>query len=214
MLSNDLREEISTGSGGSGAPRGAASPRPATRTTRWSDDKAGVVTALKTTHGTANEGSIRYEKHSDTFVCPAGQRLHHFHQRRGHWEYRAKRGVCAACPLRSQCTRDKSGRTLKRYEYQEALDKARQQSHSEAARQDRRRRQWFKERHFAEVAVLHGFKRARWRGWWCQSIQDLLMATPHNLKILVRKTHSRLDRFSKSLSDSRRRGSLIGGVSK
>lgn len=233
-------------------------PSPCYKNHRVVDDKAGVVTALKTTHGTANEGNelmgmleqhhqrtgqrpctavadscygdianmvalaqagitahvadlgsrmvnarslgiypadaFAYDKPTDTFVCPAGQRLHrhHFHQRRGHWEYRTKRGVCAGCPLRSQCTRDKSGRTLKRHEHQELLDHARRQSHSEAAREDRRRRQWFQERNFAEAAVLHGFKRARWRGLWRQSIQDLLIATLQNLKILIRRQFWRL----------------------
>jgi hypothetical protein len=75
------------------------------------------------------------------------------------------------------------------------MEEARRQSHSEAAREDRRRRQWFQERNFAEAAVLHGFKRARWRGLWRQSIQDLLIATLQNLKVLVRKHFWRLCRM-------------------
>lgn len=235
-------------------------PSPCYKNHRVVDDKAGVVTALKTTHGIANDGNelmalleqhqqrtrrkpsiavadscygdianlvalaqagisahvadlgsrmvnarsagiypaeaFKYDQHSDTFLCPAGERLHrhHFHQRRGHWEYRPKRGVCAGCSLRSQCTRDKAGRTLKRHEHQELLEQARRQSHSEAAREDRRRRQWFQERNFAEAAVLHGFKRARWRGLWRQSIQDMLIATLQNLKILARALLWRLCR--------------------
>ena len=55
----------------------------------------------------------------------------------------SKRGTCASCRLRQFCTRDKNGRTLKRYAGQELLDKARQQSHSPQARSDRMRRQWF-----------------------------------------------------------------------
>ena len=222
------------------------------------DDKAGVVTAVKTTDGVANEGAelmgmlqqhkertgrksatavadscygdtanlvalaqagiqahvadlrsrmnlvrskgifppedFAYDAGSDTFTCPASEPLHrhHFHARRSHWEYRAKRGVCAACPLRSQCTRDKSGRTLKRHLHQELLDQARTQSHSEAARADRKRRQWFQERNFGEAATMHGFKRARWRGLERQSIQDLLIATIQNLKVMARRSFRRL----------------------
>ena len=221
------------------------------------DDKAGVVTAVKTTHGVANEAAemmgmldqheehtgqkvatavadscygdtanlvalaqagiqahvadrrsrmnlvrskgifppeaFTYDAESNTYTCPAGEHLyqHHFHQRRSHWEYRTKRGVCAACPLRSECTRDKSGRTLKRHLHQELLDGARAQSHSEAAREDRKRRQWFQERNFGEAATMHGFKRARWRGLEKQSIQDMLIATIQNLKIMVRRSFRR-----------------------
>ncbi|HEY5743182.1 MAG TPA: hypothetical protein VIS99_11635, partial [Terrimicrobiaceae bacterium] len=55
------------------------------------------------------------------------------------------------------------------------------------ARSDRQRRQWFQERNFGEAAVLHGFKRARWRGLWKQSIQDYLIAAIQNFKIIARR---------------------------
>jgi len=130
-----------------------------------------------------------YDKATDTFVCPARERLHrhHFNARRGYFEYRPKAGVCASCPLRSACTRDKAGRTIKRYEHQELLDRARQQSHSDWGRLDRRRRQWLQERNFGEAAVDHGFKRARWRGLERQALQDILIATIQNLRILARR---------------------------
>ncbi len=54
--------------------------------------------------------------------------------------------------------------------------------------EDRKRRQWFQERNFGEAAVMHGVKRARWRGLEKQSIQDLLIATIQNLKILGRRS--------------------------
>ena len=227
-------------------------PAPSYKVHRVVDDKEGVITAVKTTHGTANEGNelmdmiarhekttrqrvqtavgdscygdtanlvalaqagirahvadlrsrlvnaraegiypadaFRYDVASDTFICPAGEKLkrHHFHHGRRHWEYRPARGVCATCPLRTQCTRDKSGRTLKRHEHQALLDQARSQSHSEAARADRKKRQWLAERSFAVGAVFHGMKRARWRRQWRQSIQDLLIASVQNLKLLAR----------------------------
>ena len=119
---------------------------------------------------------------------PSQNRLRptHFVARRGYYEYRPKRGTCSGCRLREFCTRDQNGRTLKRYAGQELLDKARQQSHSPQARSDRKRRQWFQERNFAEAAVQHGFKRARWRGLWRQSIQDYLIAAIQNLRIIAK----------------------------
>ena len=131
-----------------------------------------------------------YDAASDIYQCPAGQQLyrHHFHHQRGYHEYRTKSGVCAACPLQEQCTRSKTGRSINRYPEQELLDQAREQSHSEAAKLDRKRRQWFQERNFAEASTQHGYKRARWRGLWRQTIQDQIIATLQNLKILIRNT--------------------------
>lgn len=130
-----------------------------------------------------------YDKTTDTFLCPAKERLHrhHFNSRRGYYEYRPKAGVCASCVLRSACTRDKAGRTIKRYKDQELLDRAREESHSDQGRSDRKRRQWLQERSFGEAAVDHGFKRARWRGLARQHVQDILIAAIQNLRILARR---------------------------
>jgi hypothetical protein len=144
--------------------------------------------------GIYDPSEFRYRKETDTYTCPAEQELkrHHYNAGRGYYEYRTAKGTCDSCSLRSCCTRDKTGRTLKRYAGQEFLDRARRQSHSKAARRDRKRRQWFQERNFGEAAVCHGFKRARWRGLERQNIQDLLIAALQNLKILARKTLLRL----------------------
>ena len=129
-----------------------------------------------------------YHRRRDVFICPAGKQLYRrkFYTNRGHYEYMARAGVCAACRLRSQCTRSKLGRTLKRHPDQQLLDRARRQAASRAAKLDRRRRQHLQERNFADAANNHGFKRARWRGLWRQRIQDLLIATLQNLRILIR----------------------------
>ena len=130
-----------------------------------------------------------YDAKKDTFTCPAGRKLykHHYHHQRGYHEYRAAEGVCARCRLAHLCTRAKKGRTLNRYPEQELLDRARRQSNGPSAVRDRKRRQWFQERNFAEAATEHGFKRARWRGLQKQTIQDQLIAAIQNLKILIRK---------------------------
>jgi transposase len=131
-----------------------------------------------------------YDPQTDTYRCPAGQTL----TRRKHktqrlaYEYACPAAICRECSMRSQCTRAQGGsaRTIKRHYGQEAIDLARQQSHSRAARRDRRRRQWLMEGSFGDAATHHGFKRARWRRLWRQRIQDLLIATVQNLRTLVR----------------------------
>jgi transposase len=131
-----------------------------------------------------------YDPASDTYHCPAGQTLtrrRHKKQRQA-YEYACAASTCKACSMRGQCTRAKgaTARTIKRHYDQEAIDAAREQSHSRAAKRDRRRRKWRMEGSFGDAATHHGFKRARWRLLWRQQIQDLLIATVQNLRTLLR----------------------------
>jgi transposase len=134
------------------------------------------------------ESAFTYQPKDNTYLCPAGQimqarRLHWFKRT---WEYHLPKEVCAACELRSQCTRAKvQGRTIHRHEHQELLDRARQQAHSPEARKDRQRRQVIIEQSFADAANNHGFKRSRWRRLWRQQIQDYLIAAIQNIRILL-----------------------------
>ena len=132
---------------------------------------------------------FKYDESGDTYKCPAGRLLyrHHFNGHRGYYDYRTRPGVCAHCRLATHCTRSKAGRSLNRYPDHHLLERARRQSHGPTAQRDRRRRQWLQERNFAEATTQHGFKRARWRGLSKQTIQDQLIATLQNLKILLRK---------------------------
>jgi transposase len=146
---------------------------------------------LVRSQGIFAESAFAYDAAANTYRCPAGQIMKAGPPRlgRGTMEYRAPRGTCARCALRPQCTRSQSGRTLHRHQQQERLDQARSQSHSWAARQDRKRRQVLAEGSFADAANNHGFKRARWRRLWRQQIQDWLIATVQNIRILAK--HSR-----------------------
>lgn len=136
------------------------------------------------------ESAFTYNAKDDTYTCPAGQILRprrvHWYKRT--WEYCLPRKVCEACPLLRQCTRAKVyGRTIRRHEHQELLDRARQQAHSPEARRDRQRRQIVMEQSFADAANNHGFKRSRWRRLWRQQIQDYLIAAIQNIRILLRR---------------------------
>jgi len=134
-----------------------------------------------------------YDSQRDVYTCPAGQiltRRKHKKQRQA-YEYACPSSVCRACSIRQQCTRAKNGvaRTVKRHYDQESIDQAREQSHSQAAKRDRIRRKWLMEGSFGDAALQHGFKRARWRRLWRQQIQDYLIATIQNLRILARYTY-------------------------
>lgn len=130
-----------------------------------------------------------YDAARDRYTCPAGQILtrRRYLRRRQAYEYAASKTTCRDCSLRWQCTRTRHGaaRTLQRHYRQESIDAARRQSHRPAARRDRQRRMWRMEGSFGDAATRHGFKRSRWRGLWRQRIQDLLIATVQNLRLLV-----------------------------
>ena len=123
-------------------------------------------------------------------VKGAGERLSRRKQKtaRKCFEYAASASTCSTCRLRPQCTRAKgTARTIQRHDGQEAIEAARAQSHSAQAQRDRARRQWLVEGSFADAANNHGFKRARWRRLWRQQIQDYLIATIQNVRILLRQ---------------------------
>jgi hypothetical protein len=62
-------------------------------------------------HGIFPESAFVYDKASDIYRCPAGQVLkpRRMHPIRHTMEYKARAHVCAACVLRPQCTRAKTG---------------------------------------------------------------------------------------------------------
>ncbi len=138
--------------------------------------------------------AFQYDPRSNTYRCPAGQTLRprRLHPLRRTWEFIADKGVCAACALRARCTRASYGRTIKRHEHQELLDRARQEAHSPEAYRDRCRRKHLVEGSFADAANNHHFKRSRWRRLWRQQIQDFLIGTIQNIKILLWHTERRL----------------------
>jgi transposase len=132
---------------------------------------------------------FKYDAATDTFICPAGERLtrRKHKKKRQAYEYACSRDICRNCKLRKQCTRAKGGmaRTVKRHYNQEAIDIGREQSNTMAAKQDRRKRKWLMEGSFADAANNHGFNRSRWRRLWRQRIQDYMIAAVQNIRIML-----------------------------
>lgn len=141
----------------------------------------------KRREGIFPETAFQYDVATNTYTCPAGKimrprRLHPF---RRTWEYVAGKKACLECKLRSQCTRASYGRTIHRHEHQELLDQARQQAASIEGKRDRLRRKYLMEGSIADASNNHGFKRSRWRRLWRQNIQDFMIATIQNIRILI-----------------------------
>ena len=130
-----------------------------------------------------------YEEPFDRYRCPQGYYLyyHNFKKDDQLVEYRIEDAkLCAACPLRSKCTQAKMGRSVTRPIFLALVKEGQEQAKSMAGKRSRRRRQSAMEGSFAESANNHGLKRSRWRRLWRQRIQDWLIATVQNLKILIR----------------------------
>jgi transposase len=134
-----------------------------------------------------SEERFEYDGESDTYRCPGGNRLkpRSLHKNRQSRDYAASQKVCAACQLREQCTRNKSGRTIKRHLRQEELDGMREASRSARAKRDIKIRQHLMERSYAR-GTWYGFDRARWRGLWRVEIQEYLISAVQNIQVLLR----------------------------
>jgi transposase len=132
------------------------------------------------------EDRFFYDPVTDTYACPAGTQLKpkSLHTARQSRDYAAPRKVCAACQLREQCTKNKSGRTIKRHLRQDVLERMRAISRSANARYDIRTRQHLMERSFAR-GTRYGFDQARWRGLWRMRIQEYLTCAIQNMQVLI-----------------------------
>jgi transposase len=137
--------------------------------------------------GIFSEERFEYDRESDTYRCPAGNRLkpRSLHKSRQSRDYAASKKICAACDLRKQCTKNKSGRTIKRHLRQEELDRMREASRSAKAKRDIRMRQHLMERSYAR-GTWYGFDRARWRGLWRVEIQEYLISAVQNIQVLLK----------------------------
>src|SRR5438552_9954940 len=161
----------------------------------------GITTHMgEATRNTANTGrkegifgdeAFTFDPVQNIYRCPAGQILkpRRVHPVRRTLEYKAPARVCDACALRAQFTRSHHGRTVQRHENQEALNVARAQAQSFVARCNRKRRQHLMVASYADAANNHHFKRARWRRLWRQQIQDYLIASIQNVRILLKHTN-------------------------
>lgn len=136
--------------------------------------------------GIFSKQAFSYDAENDIFICPAGQSLkrRNYHKKRKHYEYIASKKACNKCKLRDQCTKAKSGRTLKRHVREDDLEHMRKQASSAESKKDIKTRQHLMERSFAR-GTRYGYKRARWRRLWRVQIQEYLTASIQNIMVLL-----------------------------
>ncbi len=132
---------------------------------------------------------FHYDAEHDVYICPAGKELHFFpsqstdRQRR----YRARAKDCHHCPLKTQCTTSKQGRSLCRSVHEDYLDRVRAYHTTEAYKKAYRKRCVWVEPLFAEAKDWHGMRRFRLRLLWRVNCEALLIASGQNLKRLLKQ---------------------------
>ena len=133
---------------------------------------------------------FQYDTSTDTYVCPAGHRLHFttYIPKDGQKRYVCKAAICSACLLKDRCISGKlKYKAIARaYEKWASDIQHRTNDHTpEYAAAMRLRRIWC-EGNFAHQKANHNLTRVRKRGLGKASVHCLLSATALNLKRMVR----------------------------
>jgi len=143
-----------------------------------------------------------YDSENDHFTCPAGHHLtRRFRSDGNRYRYAVGKRVCDACPMRSDCTENKSqGRTISRQVDQEMIDWADDCLSSSQRKRLMARRKAKAEGSFADAANNHGYKRMRWRGLDNATVQNLLIGTIQNIRKLIKPSRRSVPAQSNEMS--------------
>lgn len=138
--------------------------------------------------GVLHTERFKYDAKHDLVRCPRSRILRRKNRVKNGWLYRPRAKDCKTCPLRSQCTRAKSGvRTILIVDDYPALARARRRwpNRNAATRHAYTRHRWRVEGIHGEAKTQHGLRRAVRRGLWNVAIQAYLTAAVLNLKRLA-----------------------------
>ncbi|SDZ59599.1 Transposase DDE domain-containing protein, partial [Evansella caseinilytica] len=127
---------------------------------------------------------FRYDKASNTYVCPNGKTLtYSTTNREGYRQYHSNPADCVNCPLLSQCTNSKNRRkVMTRHVWEESKEKVREYRLSPEGKVIYKKRKETIERSFADAKELHGLRYCRLRSLKGATEQALMTATVQNIK--------------------------------
>lgn len=150
-----------------------------------------VITGQWTKKGAAErfaKDRFRYDAQADLYHCPAGQTLKPTRagvdKRRRFREYKAG-PVCRSCEVRTQCTRSRHGRTIKRYEGELIKEAMLAVLEQPRARQKYRQRSTLAEPPFAEIKDRQGLRRFHRRGLSGVRVEFALHCIAFDLKKVI-----------------------------
>lgn len=121
----------------------------------------------------------------DCFICPAGKKLmFSYYQKRGKRAplriYRCRE--CSLCPLKPQCTKGSSGRSIALYPYDKELKAMRAKLDSEEGKRIYKKRQAIVEAVFGHLKEIIGFVRFHLRGLKKVCGEFALICLAHNIR--------------------------------
>lgn len=153
-------------------------------------DKTGEVTK-QSREGKLIKSDFAYDEASDTYECPEGKVLAQVDQgvdRHGsrYRRYFAPAEACAKCPRRAECTSSKTGRSVKRYEIDDAKESMTEVLRQPAARARYNKRQGMVEPVFGDLRETQGLRRFRRRGRKKVRAEFVLHVVAYNLRRALR----------------------------
>lgn len=141
-------------------------------------------------HKPFSKENLHYNQEEDYYVCPMGQKMHNTHQSKRTTEagynqelshYQAKN--CEGCPLRGQCHKSKTNRSIERnHNLERHKEKVRRLLKSEKGIEKRKQRTADVEPVFAQLKHNNGFRRFSLKGLEKVELEFGLMAIAHNLR--------------------------------
>ena len=125
-----------------------------------------------------------YDPERDVYICPAeGLLTYKTTDRNGYRHYQSQPSVCAGCPMREKCTKNrKMYKTITRHVWEDAKEQANALRLTKWGKKVYARRKETVERSFADAKQHHGHRYARFRGLMKVQMQCLLAATAQNMK--------------------------------
>jgi transposase len=137
---------------------------------------------------------FQYDDELDQYLCPQGETLRLFSRRKGEQVrvYRADSNACNTCPVKSECTKSKSGRHIFRSFHQEYIERVKEYHQTDHYQNRMRKRGVWVEPLFGEAKDFHRLRRFRLRGLLKVNIEGVMIAAGQNLKRLIKHT---LDEF-------------------
>jgi hypothetical protein len=131
--------------------------------------------------GMFGKSRFRIDLERSTVTCPAGHTVERFSAACGGAKLFSFGSVCLACPLKSQCTKSKGGRTIRVHPQEEMLQQARAYQATEQGKQDLLDRQAVEHR-LGRLGQL-GISQARYIGTAKTRLQLLLLAAIANFRL-------------------------------
>lgn len=136
-----------------------------------------------------NKGHVfTYDKPSDTYICPQGNKLILYQKNfkhNGAIYNRYKCYECEGCPIRNKCTQSKTGRTYKRNVRQEEIDKYKQKLETDYSKERIAERKGVVEHPFGTIKWMMGKFNFLLTGKEKVQTEFDLYATAYNLKRLI-----------------------------